>query len=155
MSLFDPNFMFTSPLDNPPGLYAAVPIVFGLLLVASIAAFWRRAKLSQGNPVLRRFIRRASKAGMWIGGIGLFLAIMRYIQFPFLSMPIWMYLTVLAGIGLVGYFVYDRSENYPLAIWRWQESHVDRRYRPAARAVREPQRVVRPGLQRGKAKRRR
>jgi hypothetical protein len=54
------------------------------------------------------------------------------------------------------YFVYDRSERYPLAVWRLQEADAQRRYRPAAGKAREPQRAAarqRPERLRGKRRR--
>lgn len=156
MNLFSSNFMFTSPADNPPTAYILVPIVFGIIFVASAIFYWRRARMAPNNPVARRFIRRVSKAGMWTSGIGLVLAGARYVQFDYLDMPFWMYLLVLSMIIVAAYYVYDRSERYPLAVWRLQEADAQRRYRPAAAKPREPQRVGarnRPDRMRGKRKR--
>lgn len=156
MNHFSSDYLFNTPSQT----YYPFDILtagFAVLFVVSAVAYWQRAKLaarfSPNNPVLRRLIRRASKAGMWTAGIGLFLAVMRYTQIPYLSMPIWMYLLLLSMIGIVGYFVYDLSERYPLAVWKLQESHVERRYRPAARPRPEPQKV-RPNKVRGKQRRR-
>jgi hypothetical protein len=156
VNLFSANFMFSSPTDSPPTAYILVPIVFGIILVASAIFYWRRAKLAPTNPVARRFIRRVSKAGMWTSAIGLLLAAARYVQFDYLDMPIWMYLLVLTMVILAAYYVYDRSERYPLAVWRLQEADAQRRYRPAAAKPKEPQRVgarQRPDRMRGKRRR--
>jgi hypothetical protein len=156
VNLFSTNFMFTSPSVSPPAAYIIVPIVFGILFLASAICYWRRGKLAPDNPVARRFIRRVSKAGMWTSAIGLVLAAARYAQFDYLDMPIWMYLLVLAMIITAAYYVYDRSERYPLAMWRLQEADAQRRYRPAAARPREPQRIGarnRPDRMRGKRKR--
>lgn len=155
MNLFSSNFMFSSPVDNPPAAYIIVPIVFAVIFLASAFAYWRRARLAPQNPVARRFIRRIAKAGMWTSAIGLVLAAARYVQFDYLDMPIWMYLLVLAMVITAAYFVYDRSERYPLAVWRLQEADAQRRYRPASAKAREPQRAARqrPERLRGKRKR--
>lgn len=155
MNLFSPDFMFSSPIDNPPTAYVIVPIVFAIIFLASAFSYWRRGKIAPGNPVARRFIRRVAQAGMWSAGIGLVLAAARYVQFDYLDMPIWMYLLVLVMIILAAYYVYDRSERYPLAVWRLQEADVQRRYRPAGSKQREPQRAkpVRPERMRGKRRR--
>lgn len=155
MNLFSSNFMFSSPIDNPPTAYIIVPIVFAIIFLASAFAYWRRAKLAPRNAVARRFIRRVAKAGMWTSVIGLVLAAARYVQFDYLDMPIWMYLLVVVMVIVAAYFVYDRSERYPLAVWRLREADAQRRYRPAASKPREPQRAVRqrPERMRGKRKR--
>src|SRR5205807_1913615 len=131
--------------------FHAMTVFFGVLFVASALAYWRRAKLASDNPVARRMIPRAAKAGMWTAAIGLFLALMRYMQIDYVAMPIWLLLLFLSMIFIVGYFVYELSERYPLAVWRLQESNLERRYRPAPRPPREPQRV-RPKV-RGKRRR--
>jgi Tfp pilus assembly protein PilO len=51
-----------------------------------------------------------------------------------------MLLLIIAMILVAGYFAYDLSERYPLALYRVQESELQRRFRPAARPVTEPQR---------------
>jgi hypothetical protein len=88
---------------------------------------------------------------MWLAGIGLFLALMRYLEIDYLAFPVWMDLLVLTMIGVVGYFVYEISEWYPLAVWQLQESQLERRYRPPPRRRMEPQ-PVRPRV-RGKRRR--
>lgn len=155
MNLFTSQNLFSAPPSNPPVAFAVMTAAFGVLFLLSLLAYWQRSRLSRTNAVLRRYIRRAAKAGMWTAGMALFLAAMRYLQVDYLDMPIWIYLDVLLILAIVGYFVYDRSENYPLAIWRLQESHTQRQYRPAPRQRSEPQRArpVRPGRTRGKRRR--
>lgn len=123
-----------------------------LLFLVSAFVYWRRGKLARDNPPLRRLLRRMARAGMWIAGIGLFIALMRYAQVDYLDMRIWMYLLLLAFIVTVGYFVYDISERYPLAKWRHDEANLERRYRPAGRRRPEPQ-PVRSTRERGKRRR--
>lgn len=151
MRLLSGTYLFTSPLGTPSGYFLALTIGFALLFVVSAVVYWRRAKLAPQNPILRRVIRRAASAGMWTSGIGLFLALMRYVNFDYLDEPILMLLLILAMIVLVGYFVYDLSERYPLALHRLHESNVHRQYRPVARPRAEPQRP-RPAV-RGKRRR--
>lgn len=152
MKVFDGNYLFSTPVYAPSVYFAVLTGSFVVLLLASIFVNWRRAKLVPDNPVLRRFVRRVARAGIWIACFGLFFALMRYGGIDYLAPPIWMYLVILAGIATVGYFVYDWSERYPMAVYRLQRSHEARRYRPAARPKAEPQRV-RPSHQRGKRRR--
>jgi hypothetical protein len=148
--LTDGNYLFQTP-PTAGAAFTALTVGFGLLFVLCAVAYWRRGKLAPENPVLRRLIRRVATAGMWSAGIGLFLALMRYAQIPYVSMPFLMYLLLLSMIGVVAYFVYDLSERYPLAMWKLQESHIERQYRPAPKPRREPQRQ-RPAV-RGKRRR--
>ena len=139
MHLLTGDYLFNTPTDES-GYFLALTIVFALLFIASAFAYLRRAKLAGDNPILRRVIRRAARAGMWTAGIGLFLALMRYTQVPYLSMPIWMLLLIIAMIVIVGFFVYDLSERYPLAVHQLRESHRERRFRPTPKPRAEPQR---------------
>lgn len=151
MNLLSGNYLFNTPTGTPSVYFGVLTAGFAVLFVAAAIAYWQRAKLAKNNPIQRRFIRRVSKAAMWIGAIGLFFALMRYIQFPYLGDPFWLLLLFIGAILTVGYFVYDRSERYPVAIWQLQQNTMARRYRPIAKARPEPQRV-RP-KERGKRRR--
>ncbi len=147
------DYLFQNPTDAPNSLYAIVPVFFGFLLIASIVAYWRRSSLASDNPILRRLIRRAAKAGMWFGGLGLVLAALRYVQFDYLDQPILLLLLVLSMIVAIGYFVYDKSERYPVAVWKLQEAQIERRYHPTPER-RAKQQPVRPNPKlRGKRRR--
>jgi hypothetical protein len=154
--LLSGDFLFSSPIDPPSAGFAALTAGYVLLFLLSAFVYWRRAKLAPTNPPLRRLIRRVSKAGMNTAGIGIFLAIMRYLEVPYLDAPILLYLLILTMIGLVGYYVYDLSERYPQAVYQLQESALHRRYRPVAadRPAAARPRVARPGKEKGKGKRR-
>jgi hypothetical protein len=148
---FSSDYLFQTP-PFPGPFFTALTACLGLLFVASALVYWRRGKLAPDNPVRRRFIRRASKAGMWTSATALFLCLMRYLQIDYLAMPIWLYLWLLAMITVVAYFVYDLSEHYPVAVWQLQQSHVERRYRPAAKPRRDEPQRPRPKV-RGKRRR--
>jgi hypothetical protein len=150
--LLDTNYLFNTPTESPSAYFAALTVAFGVLFVVGALAYWRRAKLAPNNPILRRFIRRVSTAFMWLAGVGLFLALMRYLGLDYIGMPIWMLVLIVVMIALVGYYVYDLSERYPIAVWRLQESSLERRFRPPPKPKLEPQRV-RPAGQRGKRRR--
>lgn len=151
--LLSGDYLFSSPTGSPTPWFAVLTAGFALIFLLSVFFYWKRAVLAAGNPIMRRLIRRASRAGMWTGGVGIALAILRYVEFPFLSAPILIYLLVLIMIAIAGYFVYDISERYPVAMYQLQESQLQRRFRPAARPAREPQRP-KPVKARGKQRRR-
>jgi hypothetical protein len=151
VKIFDGNYLFQTPLYAPSPYFAALTGAFVVLFLASALAYWRRGKLAGANPVLRRYIRRVAQAGMWCAAIGLFLALMRYGGIDYLAPPFWMYLLFLAMIAVAAYFVYDYSENYPIAIHQLQQSQIERKYRPMVKP-RSAARPVRPKV-RGKRKR--
>ncbi|HEX6506237.1 MAG TPA: hypothetical protein VF221_01275 [Chloroflexota bacterium] len=151
MHILTGNYLFNLPTGTPSPWFGVLTAGFAVLFLASALAYWRRAKLAPENPVQRRFIRRAAQAGMWSAGIGLFLALMRYLQVDYLDIPFWLLLLFIGMILAVAFFIYDLSERYPVAVWHLQESTLQRRYRPAAKLRPEPQRI-RPKV-RGKRRR--
>jgi hypothetical protein len=132
------DYLFQTP-PTPGPFFTVFTAGLVVLFLISAFAYGRRGRLARNNPVLRRFIRRTAQAGMWTSAIAFVLALTRYAQIPYLSMPILLYLALLLMVGIVAYFVYDLSERYPMAVWKLQESEVERRYRPAARPRPEPQ----------------
>jgi hypothetical protein len=151
LNILNGNYLFNTPTDAPSAYFGVLTAGFAVLLIGGAIIYWRRAKLARNNPIQRRFIRRTSKAAMWIGVVGLFFAFMRYIEFPYLGEPIWLLLVLISAILVVAYFVYDRSERYPVAVWQLQQNTMARRYRPIVKPRPEPQRV-RP-KERGKRRR--
>ncbi len=136
----------------PPWPFDVMTGALVAIFLLSLIFYLRRGKIARDNPVLRRFIRRASQAYLWASGIGIFLAIMRYLGVDYIDMPFWLYLDWLLLIGITGYFVYERSERYPLALWEFRHATEQRRYRPEARRRAEPQ-TPRPNRPRGKRRR--
>jgi uncharacterized membrane protein len=151
VKLLDGNYLFSTPVQAPSAFFGVMTGAMVVLFLAAAFAYWRRSKLAPNNPVLRRFIRRAATAAMYWSAIALFFALMRYGGIDYLAPPIWMYLVILGMIATIAYFVYDWSEHYPVAVWQLEQSHLQRRFRPASKPRPEPQRV-RP-KQRGKRNR--
>lgn len=152
LHLLSGDYLFSSPSGAPSIYFGVLTAGFAVLFLASAFAYFRRAKLAPNNPVRRRFIRRAAISGMWIAGTGLFLALTRYIGLDYLDAPILMLLLLLTMIAVVGYYVYDYSERYPLAVWKLQTSQAQREYRAAPRR-RVAAKPVRPANLRGKRRR--
>ncbi len=151
MNILSGDYLFNTPTDTPSGYFGVLTAGFAVLFVGAAIAYWRRAKLARNNPIQRRFIRRVAKATMTISAIGLFFALMRYIQFPYLGDPFWLLTLFIGAILVAAYFVYDWSERYHVAVWQLQQNTMARRYRPIAKARPEPQRA-RP-KERGKRRR--
>lgn len=141
MNLLSGDYLFNTPTETPSVYFGVLTAALAVLFVAGALAYWRRNKLARNNPIQRRLIRRAAKAAMWIGGIGLVLAAMRYVEFPYLGDPFWMLLLCIGAILVAAYFVYELSERYPVAVWQLQQNTLARRYRPVAKPRPEPQRV--------------
>ncbi|HZS94337.1 MAG TPA: hypothetical protein VFA78_06050 [Chloroflexota bacterium] len=152
MRLLSGKYLFANYTTPPSWPYAVLTGFLVLLLLASVFVYWRRAKLVPDNPPLRRAVRGMAEGGMWIAGTGLFLALMRYLEIPYIDMPVLMLVLAFIAIFVIAYWVYDLSERYPLQRWQYETNQVQQRYRPQARRREEP--VIRtPGRQRGKQRR--
>ena len=154
-SLFSARYLTYDP-NGFPGVFFDIYTGFlVVLLLAGIYAYLRRRPLSRGVTPRRHLLRRVSQAAMWFAAIGLLLALFRYLQVLYLDIRILTYLLILAGIGYCGYLTYILSEEYPLAVRRFREGQLDRRYR--ATPKRKPAPVVagtsKPVIQRGKRRR--
>jgi hypothetical protein len=153
-SLWSTRYLLDDPNGMPSIFFDVYTGLLGLLLIASVYAYLRRNRLARGVVPRRQLIRSAAKAGMWVASIGLFLALMRYLQVPYLDARVLTYLLLLSAIAYVGYLTYYLSERYPLLLSRYQQAAFERRYRVTAK--RKPvtaASVPRPALQRGKRRR--
>lgn len=65
---------------------------------------------------------------MTIGGIGLFLLLMRYLGVPYISMRFLLYLTTLSAVGFVGFLLYYFQKRYPARVAAVRAEEVRRRY---------------------------
>ena len=126
-----------APFPEPPGsIYLVAVVVFGLWTIASVLLYVRRRQLFAGNGAL---IGMGTRFGPWailIGGIGLFLLLMRYLGVPYISIRFLLYVTILAAIGYVGFLIYYLRRRYPgrLAAVRAEEQR--RRYAASRRRKR-------------------
>lgn len=151
-SLFSTRYL----TDNPSGYPGVFFDIFtGLLVVVmavSIYVYIRRRKLAGGVTPKRHLYRNVAQAGMWFSGTGLFLAAMRYIQMPYLGMRLLTYVWLIALVIYAGYLTNYLSEHYPVAMSRFQEGVLDKKYRSAAkrRPAAVPAQAGRSSIQRGK-----
>lgn len=150
--IFSSDYLFSSTAQPPSAFFAVLTAGLAVMFLVSLFVYVRRRKLFPMNAAKRRFGRRVAEAGMWIAGTGLFLALMRYIELPYLSAPILMYLLLLGLIGLAGYYVYDYSERLPLATWRLQQAAAQQKFQRTPRQ-RPATRPLQPKV-RGKQRRR-
>lgn len=133
---FSWDYLTTTPGPNEVfGPFAIVfLVVFGIGLITSIVVYSNGAKRVLRDPVLRRMARRWSGWAIAIFGTGLFFFAIRWLQINPLSfgMRIWLWLSWLAFLALVGYAVYDVRAHYASARQAYEEQRRKQQYlRPA------------------------
>ena len=90
------------------------------------------------HPLKRRLLRRAGAIATGVCGAGLFFFGIRALQFPFLTfeLPIWLWLTLLTALVMVGYFVYYARRVLPGQHRAYEQHQIKQRYlRPGAARV--------------------
>ena len=134
---FSWDYLTTVPgTDEVFGPFAVIYlIVFGFGFLASIFLYNDGARYYTKNALKRRLIRRASAIAMTIFAIGLFFFAIRILQIsPFnFGMRLWLWVSMLALVGMVGYFAYYLWVKYPEQLREYEDRKVKAQYlRPAA-----------------------
>jgi hypothetical protein len=134
---FSWNYLTTRPGENEVfGPFAIVfLVVFVVGFILSTIIYSNGGKGIIPDPVLRRMARRWSGWAMTVFGLGLFFFAIRWLQINPLSfgLRIWLWLSVLALLVLVGLIAYDVRTNYGEAKLAYEENRRKQQYlRPAA-----------------------
>lgn len=154
-SLFSTRYL----TDNPTGFPGIFFDIFTALLVVvmgvSIYVYVRRRKIAGGVTPKRHLYRNVAQAGMWFSGTGLFLALMRYVQMPYLGIRLLTYIWFLCLVFYIGWLTNYLSEQYPAAMSRFEEGVLDKKYRSASkrRTATATAAAGRSPIQRGKRRR--
>jgi hypothetical protein len=133
---FSWDYLTTVPgTDEVFGPFAVIYlIIFGFGFLVSIFLYNDGARYYTKNALKRRLIRRGSAIAMTIFGIGLFFFGIRILQIsPFnFGMRLWLWLSMLALVGMFGYFAYYLRVKYPLDLAEYEDRKVKAQYlRPA------------------------
>ena len=141
---FDWDYLSTPPASSDV-LDAFTVIFVAVILVGPIVAsylYYRPWTRPIGRIFRRRAVIKVSGVAMWVFGVGLFFFLIRLLQIdPFtFGRPIWMWLSVLALIGLtvwIGLGWSKARRDYETTITAGQSVHA-RRGAPHAAPVRRP-----------------
>src|SRR5680860_518169 len=116
---FSWDYLTTVPGPNEIfGPFAvAFLIIFTLGFAVSLIIYNNWAKRRFKDPVLHRMAKRWAGIGLIVFTLGLFFFLIRWLQInPFdLGMRLWMWLSVLGLLALVGYMLYDYKAHYASA----------------------------------------
>ena len=135
----------------------AYVVLFGFGFVLSIILYNGSMRRFANHSLKRRTMRRGSSIAMTVFGIGLFFFGMRALQInPFtFGLAIWMWLSVLAAIGMFAYFAFYLRTAYRPALRAYEEKRMKRAalLRPATAGAGGAPREVVEQLKRYEAKR--
>jgi hypothetical protein len=129
---FSWDYLTTVP--GPNEVFGPFAIVFLVLFCTgfglSVVVYNGWAKRWARDPVLHRMARKWSGAGLIVFGLGIFFFAIRWLQInPLnLGMRIWLWLSVIAVVALLGYILYDYRAHYDEAKRVFEEEALRRKY---------------------------
>lgn len=134
VELFDPRYWLQDPRDGTlHPLYIALGVLFAALIAASIAAAVLAPRLAKGHRIKARLIRQMAGWFGAISGAGLFWVAARLIASPLFARPLWLWVTVLALLGVAIYYVVYWRRTYPAVAQAYAQAERRRRWGPQPR----------------------
>jgi hypothetical protein len=130
---FDWTFL-TSVASPPLGPFgwAYLAIMLGLFATSAYFYFVKRNEWKRTNSVLKRAADRWAGMGLWIGGVGLLLALFRLISLDPFNIRLWLYLWLLVALAAGGWFYYWYRTSYPRQMAKYLKTQRARQYMPAS-----------------------
>lgn len=127
----------TAPLRETPtwGPFSIFYVVlFGLAFTTAMFMYYDAPRRFHDHKLNRDLVRVATQWVMWVTAIGLIFFVIRAMRFEFITMHlrIWLYLSLLAFLGMFGYFVYYARTTYPARLDAFERNRSRRKYITAA-----------------------
>ncbi len=150
----DWNFLNSAPRDPAVkmGPFAYVFLVLMLALIAGGIYGYRvlRPRFKNTNTVWYKAVGRFAQPLIWVGVFGLLFLLARLVELDFFNKRLWLYLTLLAALGVAGWFYYWYRDSYPKEIAKFQKTQKQKQYMPGgsrgpARTAPGPSSPVNPG----------
>lgn len=144
-------FLTSAPPANGPALgpFGWIYTLIMLIVLAGAGYFYfvKRREWKRTNPVYRKATDRFAVPAMWAAGIGLLFAVFRLTRVDFLDLRFWLYLCMVALLGVAGWFAYWYTQRFPAEMAKYQKTQRARQYMPSAKKGSSKQAAVaaRPG----------
>ena len=130
----DWNFLNSAPRDPAVkmGPFAYVFLVLMLGLIAGGIYGYRvlRPRFKNTNSVWYRAVGRFAQPFIWVGVFGLLFLLARLVELDFFNKRLWLYLTLLAALGVAGWFYYWYRDSYPKEMAKFQKTQKQKQYMP-------------------------
>lgn len=132
---FDPSKLTQVPFqDEILGPLAIVfLIVFGAGFVVALGLSLRPPGRVRAHGLHRRLLQRATSAFMWVFGVGLTFFVLRVLGIPVVGWRLWLYVSALALLLLIGYLLYYWRARYPAQLEEYTAQQIKRQYQQANR----------------------
>ena len=135
--LLNPGHWFDGNPGSASGWYWIPAFLFFAAVAAGLYSYYYlRGRRFTTHALHARMAEVAGIAAISFGLWGLFLLLMRFLGVGLLSARILVYLTLLAGIGMIGYAIYWYSKKYPAKLHAHLREEERKRFLPTPKAGR-------------------
>lgn len=135
--LLNPGHWFNGNPGSASGWYWIPAVIF---LATTIGGFYSYYYLRDhrfaGHALHARMAEVVGIAAISFGLWGLFLLLLRFLGVGLISARIVLYLTLLAGLGMIGYAIYWYSKKYPTRLRAHLREEERKRFLPTPKAGR-------------------
>lgn len=137
---FDAKFLFSAPRPPMgPFSWACFALMVALLGVSGYFYAVKRPDWKRTNTVLYRAANRWSQPGLWLAIMGLLLILFRLVGLDFFNLRFWLYMWMLALLGVAGWFLFWYRTSYPKEQEKFRKTQRARQYMPGG-AIKTPAR---------------
>lgn len=152
--LLNPAHLFDGNPGPPSPYYWFLVAFFALLSVTGgISYSYLRPGRFKDHALHARIAEVVGMVSASLGLWGLFLLLMRFLNVGILSARILLYVTLLAALGLIGYFGYFYLRRYPVMLKDYLREEERRRYMPAPKKAKSAPAVASLAKKKGRRKR--
>ena len=131
--VLDPNHWLNSFPPAPGWAIFVALIAFVVWTIVSSFVYIRRRQLFAGNGALIGMGTRFGWYAISIGIVGLLLILARYVQLPYVDMPLILLLDSLLAVGFLIFLIYSLRRRYPARLAAVRAHELRRHYAPERR----------------------
>ncbi|HZR98599.1 MAG TPA: hypothetical protein VFE37_07835 [Chloroflexota bacterium] len=129
-----PSLWLTDPAQGSTALfYLLLADLFALLLIGGLIAYALAPRLMKRHRIRIRLFRQLMGWLAAIGALGAFWTLARMLGAPLFARPLWLYVTFIALLVVLGYHAYYWRRRYPAEISAYEEQVRRRRWMPTPR----------------------
>lgn len=143
---FHTGFLFGTPSPPMgPFAWACFALMLGLLGVSGYFYAVKRPQWKRTNTVLYKAANKWAQPGLWLAITGLLLVLFRIVGLDFFNLRFWLYLWLLAVVGMGAWFFYWYRTSYPRELEKFRKTQKAKQYMPGASAktlARQPDRTT-------------
>jgi hypothetical protein len=125
---FAPNRLLDDPRSVDSGIYLFILGFFALVFLVGLVLALLPDRLARGNRLHRSLYARYGAWMAWLGGTGLFVIGLRYVNVPLFSKRLWTIVNLIAILAVLVHFIWYRIRRYPDELADYEDEQRRRRH---------------------------